>query len=414
MRKKLKKGVAGVILTAMSTCIFAFPGEMVKAITNNSYIQAASLDTKQTQADDVSMDDFLEAYGNEDFDTAEQIGKKLENVNVSLNSNMSSSVKKAYLNQILKTKNMDSYYLSDLTGDEIPELIVKTGTCEADYELVYYTYSKSTTKKLGITTGGHSFLAHWPEKNGVIRISAHMGSEALYAVVYEDGKLTESLVGDRDCSLIDYTPIPYTEYGYVCCYRYDCDLSPFSDEVSTSLTTAKKKIKKVTNRINSVLYIMTAKKGTLKLDNRAKVVLAGINTYLHNRNLKYKDEYAILPKAAVAKEYKKLFGTTPKYSALKKKIAYYNSETTVDDMVFRDAKGKLYSVAGDYGTCEPNDTKIKCIQKISGGYRVVAALRCKDYENNGAINTYNVVAITLKKSSKATYGYWITSINFLG
>ena len=219
MKEKLKKGMVGAILTAMSACIFAIPGDTAKAVTNNSYIQSASSVT--TLADDVSMDEFLEAYGNADFDTAEQIGKKLENVNVSLNSNMLSSVKKAYLNRILKTKNMYSYELSDLTGDEIPELIVKTGTCEADYKLVYYTYSKSTTKKLGTTTGGHSFLAHWPEKNGVIRISAHMGGEALYAVVYKDGKLTESLVGDRDCSLIDYTPIPYSTYGYICYYQYD-------------------------------------------------------------------------------------------------------------------------------------------------------------------------------------------------
>lgn len=48
------------------------------------------------------------------------------------------------------------YFLYDITGDGIPELWVKSGSCEADTKLSVFTNCKGNTKKIYDGGGGHS------------------------------------------------------------------------------------------------------------------------------------------------------------------------------------------------------------------------------------------------------------------
>ena len=67
-------------------------------------------------------------------------------ISVSLMANAApakSAVKKAYIAQIQKmsqyNNNFRTYFLIDISGDGIPELFVRTGTCEADAQIHIYT-----------------------------------------------------------------------------------------------------------------------------------------------------------------------------------------------------------------------------------------------------------------------------------
>lgn len=45
-----------------------------------------------------------------------------------INSNMTADMKEVYLNKVMKTNSLDGYYLADITGDTVPELILLVGT----------------------------------------------------------------------------------------------------------------------------------------------------------------------------------------------------------------------------------------------------------------------------------------------
>ena len=68
------------------------------------------------------------------------------------------SVKKAYLKKIYSLSKFqdEGYFLTDITGDGIPELWVKYGTCEADYMLDVYTYTKSGLRRILRTGASHA------------------------------------------------------------------------------------------------------------------------------------------------------------------------------------------------------------------------------------------------------------------
>ncbi|MDE7411954.1 MAG: hypothetical protein K2M94_07945 [Paramuribaculum sp.] len=85
-----------------------------------------------------------------------------------------------YYKEVLDTLNTNGdslihsmYFTYDLIGDSIPELWLKTGTCEADYILSIYTRDKGKTKKVLESDGGHSDF--FPYNDDVIRVSCNTG-----------------------------------------------------------------------------------------------------------------------------------------------------------------------------------------------------------------------------------------------
>ncbi len=73
--------------------------------------------------------------------------------------------------------SFDYYYtLYDIDKDGVPELIVKLGTCEADFHGEIYTCREGKAlcvcEDLGL---GHSSFYSDPGENGIVRMGAHMG-----------------------------------------------------------------------------------------------------------------------------------------------------------------------------------------------------------------------------------------------
>ena len=104
-------------------------------------------------------------------------------------------VKDAYINQLEWFDNYydcEYYFIHDISGDGVPELFVKTGECEADYELHIYTFSKGKIKKLTTTGAGHS--GYKPGKNCLICGWGHMGGESYWKLYMQGGKLKSASI----------------------------------------------------------------------------------------------------------------------------------------------------------------------------------------------------------------------------
>ena len=91
------------------------------------------------------------------------------------------------------------YLLYDIDKDSTPELIVKTGTCEADYHGAIYTFRDgrafAAEEELGL---GHSSFYSDPGENGVILMYGHMGYASAERVsLTENGCVGEELYEDN-------------------------------------------------------------------------------------------------------------------------------------------------------------------------------------------------------------------------
>lgn len=78
-----------------------------------------------------------------------------------------------------------AYALCDITDDGIPELIIKKGTCEADYNDDIYTYDGAGVQSLGNIWSGHSSF-YSNSGNGMYQYNGHMGYGALYYISLVD------------------------------------------------------------------------------------------------------------------------------------------------------------------------------------------------------------------------------------
>ena len=85
------------------------------------------------------------------------------------------------------------YHLFDLTGDGVYELLVKTGTCEADYLWEVYTIADNNTKYLGCFNGGtHSGL--FASDEGVLYCRAgQMDWEMISQIRFVNGVIEEAV-----------------------------------------------------------------------------------------------------------------------------------------------------------------------------------------------------------------------------
>lgn len=109
-------------------------------------------------------------------------------------------VYKAYaneLNWLNKTSSVEEYCVYVMNKDGIKELIVKTGTCEADYVYRFYSCEYGKIITLGTFSGGSAGLYEC-NANGVFVYSAHMGYETLYRVSKNGHKLSPYKLFSRE------------------------------------------------------------------------------------------------------------------------------------------------------------------------------------------------------------------------
>ena len=150
----------------------------------------------------------------------------------------------------------NSYFVYDFEKDGTPELVVKTGTCEADYMLAVFSYRDGQAVRVGEIGAAHSSFYGDPVHGGLIQHQGHSGYAGAYRYRISGGEITfetlfednlyERLPDDPDAEYIpvtdvvpeavpltlveSYNPLGITHYDEIC----DCLTGSFPTAGSLS------------------------------------------------------------------------------------------------------------------------------------------------------------------------------------
>ena len=175
--------------------------EMMQKLSDGSKEEAKAKTGSENTQDGKNMEALLKAYGAGDFATAEEINSKLpETV-----KEMEVSEEEAEAYQAVYQSGIDQeianeytfHFITDIDKDGKAEYLLQTGTCEADYMLRVYQYRDGKVQEVGEEGFGHSWVCQYPDHNGIVIVSQHMGAENLFVVSIENGKLKRTAVGER-------------------------------------------------------------------------------------------------------------------------------------------------------------------------------------------------------------------------
>lgn len=99
----------------------------------------------------------------------------------------------------------DIYYIYDINKDSIPELILKQGTCEADYKFKVFSYVNGISAFFGELPGGHRTLYGVNEPE-ILLSYAHHGYERIYQSKLEGEKISNpNVIYEEDSTKKEYT-----------------------------------------------------------------------------------------------------------------------------------------------------------------------------------------------------------------
>ena len=95
----------------------------------------------------------------------------------------------------------NNYYFYDIDKDGVKEMILQTGTCEADYMYDIYTIENGTAKYIGQTNGGHT--GFYEDENGgtepyIVGLTAHMGYETVFHLSINNGQIQIEVISNRE------------------------------------------------------------------------------------------------------------------------------------------------------------------------------------------------------------------------
>ncbi|MBQ3132467.1 MAG: hypothetical protein IJC24_07135, partial [Clostridia bacterium] len=101
------------------------------------------------------------------------------------------------------------YTLYDMDRNGIPELFLRTGTCEADYVYNVYTIlpDEGEVYKMGQISGGHNVLAGIGEAGSILVHFGHQGSESIVKYTYENGQFSTKLLYENYFETGDYASL---------------------------------------------------------------------------------------------------------------------------------------------------------------------------------------------------------------
>lgn len=95
----------------------------------------------------------------------------------------------------------NNYYFYDIDKDGVKEMILQTGTCEADYMYDIYTIENGTAKYIGQTNGGHT--GFYEDENGgtepyIVGLTAHMGYEIVFHLSINNGQIQIEVILNKE------------------------------------------------------------------------------------------------------------------------------------------------------------------------------------------------------------------------
>lgn len=126
-------------------------------------------------------------------------------------ANESDNIISAYLNTLNGYSDKEGgtvrYIVYDIDKNGIPELIIESGVASASV-LNFYTFD-GDVKWIGSKEGAHVSLASVPNKNGILRTSAHSSFQHVSLISIKDNKIEETEIFAEML-----TPEEYNEHGY--------------------------------------------------------------------------------------------------------------------------------------------------------------------------------------------------------
>lgn len=99
--------------------------------------------------------------------------------------NLADSIKQAYSDILVSytqgnyntQEQYPTYCIYDIDKNGTPELMIKFGTCEADYKYRFYGYENGNAKYLYTTSAGHTCLYSYPSANGIVLYFSNQACE---------------------------------------------------------------------------------------------------------------------------------------------------------------------------------------------------------------------------------------------
>lgn len=121
------------------------------------------------------------------------------------------------------------YTLYDMDHNGTPELLVKYGTCEADYRIAVYTYKEGALSMIADEVGGsHTSFAYDYKANQLVLAQGHMGGgDMVWYDLDENGKLRQL----TDTGGFEYGMEGQPEYSAIM-KEYNVSYLPFSTSFS--------------------------------------------------------------------------------------------------------------------------------------------------------------------------------------
>ena len=112
-----------------------------------------------------------------------------------------------------------NYQLYDLDADGVPELIIGSGSCEADYKYSLYRFDAENGAEFVVNFGyGHSALCGLSGENALLIHGAHMGYEWVdrlrwTGTLYEQDHVLEGRMLDENTEYLPLEPLGYYRLG---------------------------------------------------------------------------------------------------------------------------------------------------------------------------------------------------------
>ena len=168
-----KKTLLPVIITSflLSACANSASPEQSSGVSDTGADTVSSSEASTSESADASSTDegYKQAY--KELIEAEEI--KIANTSPESNE---------------YEECIDSYTIYDIDKDNIPELFIRFGHCEASYCGKIYTYADGKAQLVEENGMSHTSLHSFPGDNGVLFYMGHMGVTDCYKLMLKDGK----------------------------------------------------------------------------------------------------------------------------------------------------------------------------------------------------------------------------------
>lgn len=205
----------------------------INKINIKEYLQMSEKDKKSVLTQSYDAWSYSESTEQVSFMTEHVISPLLDNNNASTNITDYKSIYKSKLLElgIDPPRNFTvSYCLYDMDSDNIPELIVKTGTCEADFTTSIYTVSNNDAILIGQNLMGfHTGFNFDETTNQVALISGHMDFGEIHWLKKSRESIETTNVQTFSYERMDFNTalLPYGNFKLIdtetCCYSLSTD-----------------------------------------------------------------------------------------------------------------------------------------------------------------------------------------------